>query len=96
MLGRGDAGAALGSGAVDADFWALVCEDEEWLNAEFYELVSDAQETPVTFARPTVTGAAPVGGAETARWASGALRPWRTGSHPGRRWRRERGPPPRD
>ena len=29
MLGRENTGAALGSGAVDDDFWALVCEDEE-------------------------------------------------------------------
>jgi hypothetical protein len=35
MLGRENTGSVLGSGAVDADFWALVCEDEEWLDAEF-------------------------------------------------------------
>ncbi len=47
MLGREDTGAALGSGAVDDDFWALVCEDEEWLQAEFDAIVSEPRETPV-------------------------------------------------
>ena len=37
----------LGSGAVDAQFWALVCEDEEWLDAEFDAIVGAAWETPV-------------------------------------------------
>ena len=46
MLGRQNTGSALGSGAVDADFWALVCEDEEWLDAEFDAIVSQARETP--------------------------------------------------
>jgi len=46
MLGRQDTGSALGSGAVDAEFWALVCEDEEWLDAEFDAIVSEARETP--------------------------------------------------
>ena len=47
MLGRENTGAALGSGAMDADFWALVCEDEEWLQAEFDAIVSEPCETPV-------------------------------------------------
>jgi hypothetical protein len=47
MLGRENTGAALGSGAVDDDFWALVCEDEEWLQAEFDAIVSEPRETPV-------------------------------------------------
>ena len=46
MLGRVDTGSALGSGAVDADFWALVCEDEEWLDAEFDAIVGAAWEAP--------------------------------------------------
>ena len=40
MLGRENTGAAL-------DFWALVCEDEEWLQAEFDAIVSEPYETPV-------------------------------------------------
>ena len=94
MLGRENTGAALGSGAVDDDFWALVCEDEEWLQAEFDAIVSEPCETPV---RPsggpsTVAAAWP----ERAAWqrrTSGTTRPWRTGNRPGRRWRRERSPP---
>ena len=31
---------------MDADFWALVCEDEEWLAAEFDAIVSEACKTP--------------------------------------------------
>jgi hypothetical protein len=46
MLGRGDTGAALGSEVVDAEFWALVCQDEEWLDAEFDEVVSDGGGGP--------------------------------------------------
>ena len=57
MLGRGNTGASLGSRAVDADLWALICEDEEWLNAAFYEVISAAEETPTGPARrlPTDT-----------------------------------------
>jgi hypothetical protein len=45
MVGRVDPGTALGSGAVDAQFWALVCEDEEWLDAEFAGIVSGPAES---------------------------------------------------
>ena len=38
MLGRENTGSALCSGAVDADFWASVCEYKEWLGAEFDDL----------------------------------------------------------
>ena len=38
-------GPALGSGAEDT-FWVLVCEDEEWLAAEFDAIVSEPTETP--------------------------------------------------
>ena len=51
MLGRENTGSALGSGAVDAEFWALVCEDEEWLDAEFDAIVSEARETPTRSTR---------------------------------------------
>jgi len=93
MLGREDTGAALGTGAVDAEFWALVCEDEEWLKAEFDEIVSNAWETPVRPGRRTSASAAPADEVELLRWASGTARPWRTGPRPGRHWQRERGPP---
>jgi len=95
MLGRENTGAAIGSGAVDAEFWALVCEDEEWLQAEFDAIVSEPGETPVRpSGRPSKTAAARLGRAAWQRRTSGTCRPWRAGSQPGRRWRRERSPPP--
>jgi hypothetical protein len=93
MLGREDKSAALGTEAVDAEFWALVCEDEEWLEAEFNEVVSDAWENPVEPRHRTPISAAPTGRAGPGRWASTTTRPWHTGKRPGRHWRRERGPP---
>ena len=46
-------GPALGSGAEDI-FWVLVCEDEEWLAAEFDAIVSEPTETPTrVIHRPT-------------------------------------------
>ena len=59
MLGRENTGSALCSGAVDADFWALVCEDEEWLGAEFEAIVSEACETPTRSRRRFSTGTDP-------------------------------------
>ncbi len=59
MLGRENTGSALGSEAVDADFWALVCEDEEWLGAEFDAIVSEACETPTRSRRRFSTGTDP-------------------------------------
>ena len=94
MLGRENTGSALGSGAVDAEFWALVCEDKEWLAAEFDELVSDAWETPTRFIRRlTLTDEAP-GGSVGSRWrVCEPSRPWRSSSGSVPHWRRERGPP---
>ena len=93
MLGRGDTGSALGSGAVDADFWALVCADEEWLDAEFDAIVSAAGEAPTRSTRRFSPGADRDGGAVRGRRPSGMIRPWRPGRRPGRGWRRQRGPP---
>jgi hypothetical protein len=45
MAGRMDTGTALSAGAVDAQFWALVCEDEEWLELEFAGIVSEPAES---------------------------------------------------
>jgi hypothetical protein len=87
MLGREDTGAALGSGAVDDDFWALVCEDEEWLQAEFDAIVSEPCETLARpSGRPSTIVAARPGRAAWQRRTSGITRPWRTGNRPGRRW----------
>jgi hypothetical protein len=93
MLGRGDTGAVLGSGAVDTEFWALVCEDEEWLRAEFEAIVSEPAEIP---ARP---GRRPVVISAHSDWLGGqhgipgAVRRPRFGIPPGRGWQRERSPP---
>jgi len=82
MLGRENTGAALGSGAVDAEFWALVCEDEEWLQAEFDAIVSEPGETPVRpSGRPSKTAAARPGRAAWQRRTSGTCRPWRAGAN---------------
>ena len=94
MLGRGNTGAALGSEAVDAEFWALICQDEEWLNTEFGAVVSNAEETPTHPPRHLPADMANRHGACPTRWAPGGGRPWRAGTRPGRRWRRERAPPP--
>ena len=95
MLGRENTGAALGSGAVDAEFWALVCEDEEWLDAEFDAIVSEPCEPrPRRSGRPSGIAAAAPDRAGQAAMGTRATGPWRTGDRPGRRWRRERSPPP--
>ena len=96
MLGRENIGVAVGSGDLDADFWVLVFQDEEWLRAEFDATVSEPEETPDRpLGRPNLTTAARPGGAAWwQRSASGPTGPWRTGIGPGRRWRRERSPPP--
>jgi len=93
MLGRADTGSALGSGAVDADFWALVCEDKEWLDAEFDAIVSAAWETPRRSGRRNPIGGAWPGRGMQGQGPNSTVRPWRAGERPGRRWRRERGPP---
>ena len=94
MLGRENTGAALGSGAVDDDFWALACEDEEWLQAEFDAIASEPCETLAwTSGRPCMTDDARSDRAASQRRTSGTTKPWRTGNRPGRRWRRERSPP---
>jgi len=51
MVGRVDTGTALSAGAVDAQFWALVCEDEEWLDAEFAGIVSGPAESRIVVRR---------------------------------------------
>ena len=93
MLGRADTGSALGSGAVDANFWALVCEDEEWLDTEFDAIVGKAWEAPWRSGRLSRIGVAWPGRGMWEQGSAGIVRSWRTGERLGRRWRRERGPP---
>jgi hypothetical protein len=91
-----NADAVLGSAAVDAMFWALVCADEEWLRTEFDRIVSEPAELRTT-PPPRVTVATAVTGARSSAGAhrAGAVRtaPWRQEVAPGRAWRRQRGPP---
>jgi len=86
-------GPALGSGAEDIDFWVLVCEDEEWLAAEFDAIVSEPMETPTRIIhRPTAVGAAfPARGSRSGR--RGPVRAYRLGDRPERHLSRERSPP---
>jgi len=55
MRGNGNTGPALGSEAVDAQFWALICDDEEWLRAEFDGIVSAPAEHPTSPPPGTIT-----------------------------------------
>src|SRR6476469_2124336 len=55
MLDNGNTGPALGSDAVDARFWALICDDEEWLRAEFDGIVSEPAEHPTSRPPGTIT-----------------------------------------
>lgn len=95
MLGRDDTGSVLGSRAVDAEFWALICEDEKWLDAVFDAIVSAAFEAPTPITRRGSVGSARPARRRAARRTAGALRPWRSDDRPGRRWGWERGPPQR-
>jgi hypothetical protein len=96
MVGGENTGAAPGPGTVDTDFWVLVLQDEEWLRAEFDAIVSEPREIMARRpGRPGITAAArPDRAAERQRRTRGTTRPWRAGIGPGRRWRRERSPPP--
>ena len=46
MRDNGNTGPVLSSDAVDARFWALICDDEEWLRTEFDGIVSEPAEHP--------------------------------------------------
>jgi hypothetical protein len=91
---RRGTGPVLGSGAVDAQFWALVCQDEEWLDAEFDAIVSAPAEATRRPVRRPVIGAADHPGRRQVRPVGGdsqmVVRPRH--SHGSRR---ERSPPPR-
>ena len=93
MLGREDTGSALVSEAVDAEFWALVCEDEEWLDAEFGAIVSAAGETPERCGGQSRIELIRPGGGLREHLPFGIVRRCWAGERSGRRWRRERGPP---
>ena len=56
MAGRVGTGTALSSEAVDVMFWALVCDDEEWLDLEFAGIVSEPAESPSSYGGGRVCG----------------------------------------
>jgi len=88
-------GPALSSRAEDTEFWVLVCEDEEWLQAEFEAIVSEPTETPTqVIPAPTAVGAAfpPRGRCSVRR---DPMRACRLGDRPERHVLRERSPPTR-
>ena len=93
--GRQGTGQVLGSGAVDAQFWALVCEDEEWLEAEFDAIVSAPAEAGRRLVRRPSIGAADHHGRQQAQPAEGDNPAVVPPGHLGQRRRRERSPPPR-
>ena len=91
-LGTGE---VLGSGAVDAQFWALVCEDEEWLEAEFDAIVSAPAEAGRRPVRRPAIGAADHHSRQRFRSVEGDNHAVVPPGHLGQRRRRERSPPPR-
>ena len=85
-------GPALGSGAEDT-FWVLVCEDEEWLRAEFDAIVSEPTETPrLVIRRPSMVGAARPPGSPGPGGRT-PVRVGRIGDRPEQHLFRERSPP---
>ena len=95
MAGRMDTGTALSARAVDAQFWALVCEDEEWLEAEFDAIVSAPAEAGRRLVRRPSIGAADHHGRRQVRSVEGDNPAVVPPGHLGQRRRRERSPPPR-
>ena len=85
-------GSALGSGAEDT-FWVLVCEDEEWLAAEFDAIVGEPTETPrLVIHRPSRVGVERPPGSP-GPGGNGPVRAGRIGDRPERHLSRERSPP---
>jgi hypothetical protein len=89
-------GTALSAETVDARFWALVCDDEQWLLSEFDGIVSGPAEhrragLPASGVGTDRSGPGPAAGEQ--RDSTGRVWPWRTAPAPGRAWRRQRSPP---
>ena len=83
---------ALGSEAEGIDFWVLICEDEEWLRAEFDAIVSEPTETLRQVVDLTGIESATRPPWPGRQWR-GMVRMWRVGDRPERHLSRERGPP---
>jgi len=97
MRDGGNTCTPVGSGAVDDEFWALICEDEDWLDSEFAAIVSEPAESPTVPPRRLMVCADRSRPAPRRRGLHGR----RAGHHcstedrPGRLWRRQRSPPVR-
>jgi len=92
MRDRENTGPALGSEAVDDQFWALICEDEGWLRAEFDAIVSEPVEVRRRPGRRRAVGSEAI--ADRPRAARGGRCALDRRSVPlGEQWRRERSPP---
>ena len=48
MRNNGNTGPGLSSEVVNARFWALICDDEEWLRTEFDGIVGEPAEQPTS------------------------------------------------
>ena len=86
---------AVGSDAVETEFWAIVLGDEDWLRGEFDEITEPA-EARISPPRPLVVSAdeSSSGGQGTpARHGGGISRLGDTGRSSGQGWRRQRSPP---
>jgi hypothetical protein len=77
-------GTALSAATVDARFWALVCDDEQWLRSEFDGIVSGPAEH--------LHAGRPASGVATDRSGRVSAAGERRDST-GRAWRRQRSPP---
>ena len=89
-------GTALGSGAVDDQFRALVGEDEEWLDAALRGIVGGPAENPTAAPRRPVVSADqadPAGYGPHRRHRAGSSSSCATARRPGRSSRRQRSPP---
>ena|SRR6478752_10721487 len=95
MRDSANAGPALGSEAVDAEFWALICGDEELLHTEFDGMVSEPAEHP-TLPPPVSVNA--VDRDRPARFGRGSVRAgrnpgWISRQRAGRACGHQRSPP---
>ena len=95
MRDGGNTCTPVGSGAVDEQFWALVCEDEDWLDSEFDEIVSEPAESPRMRPPRSMVCADRFRPARQRPCLRGHREghPRSTGERPGRSWRRQRSPP---
>ena len=95
MRGNGNTGPALSSEAVDTQFWALICNDEEWLRTEFNGILSEPSEHP-TSPPPTTVVAIDQDRPSRFGWRTGHTGHtprWISQRRPGRPPRQQRSPP---